>query len=1018
MASGIFILGPVELRCAGRREPVGTGRESLTLAALAVDAGRPVPLEGLVHRLWGDEPPGRPRTSVHAYVARLRKRLARCGDTAHLVHQAHSYTLDVDPDAVDLHFFSRLTAEARALADEGAAERALGVMDRAAGLWRGEPLAGLPGLWAAVVRRNLAAKRFAADMARLGTELRLGRYAQLLPDLTTLADQHPTDETLAGYLMVAQYGCHRQADALRTYDAVRHRLSAELGTGPGESLARLHRLVLEQVPAGELLAGTAGRGTAPRTLPAQASLVGREQEMARLLAGAQRGARPPDGGTVQIVTGGPGVGKSTLVGAAARRLAPHYPAGQVHVDLRGYSPGLPPLTPEAALTSLLRDFGVPAGNLPADLPGLLGAWRTLLADRAAVIVLDDAADAKQVRPLLPGDSPSAVLVTSRHRLTGLPGARSLDLDDLPMDSAIALFRRIAGEERTRNLPEVRRITEICTRLPLALEIVAGRFVSRPSWTTGHLIGQLDREHRLGEIRNGSMEITATFAMSVNALDRDQRRAFRLLSLHVGGTFGAHAAAALTGRAFDSTERILEELLYAHIIREPEADRYAFHDLLREYAKDLATDEDQIEERDAARARLMGFYVRSCELAASMVYPHRGRLASDRRPECDASPPPWNDADHARRWLHDEYEALIEAERVARSAGDGQTAALLSHALAPFFQEESLFATACTLHEAAAEHWRRTGDRAAEGAALVDLANAQTGAGRYDEAHTSGLRALATARAAHSRQTVAEGLRTLSILAWNRGRHAEAKRWAEETLALRREDGDLWQISRALNNLGIFHLYLGNYEASYRILGEALEGFRETGDAKEMNRALVNLANVHMETGDHASARRILEGRLDYALKRGNDAERAIARVNLADAMTGREEAGERLALYGEGLKTFLRLDDKRNASITLHDIGLVHQQAGRHTEALESHRRSLAISVAIGARLEECRALWGCGVAESRLGDAEAASRDFDKAMAIAESLGSEDDVARVRASLAELRAAREGDTDSLGESA
>ncbi|MCA1220601.1 tetratricopeptide repeat protein [Streptomyces sp. 8L] len=706
-----------------------------------------------------------------------------------------------------------------------------------------------------------------------------------------------------------------------------------------------------------------------------------------------------------MISGGPGVGKSALAVHAARRLAPSFPDGQVHVELGTYSPGRRRMDPEEALSALLRAFGEPSASIPRDLPGLVSAWRTLLSGRRAVIVLDDAADVEQVRPLLPGASPSAVLVTSRHRLAGLPGARSLLLDDLSAEGAVALFRQLVGEERAADAAGIRRIAELCAYLPLAVEIAAGRLASRPSWNTGHLLSRLDREQgRLGEIRNGHVEITGAFAMSVNALPAPQRRAFRLLSSHFGRAFDAYAAAALTGLSPEAAERVLEELLDAHLIREPEPDRYTFHDLLKEYSKTLTESEDPSRERTEATNRLIVFYVRTCALAHSMVYPHHPRPTGAGRIDSSVAMPVWNDAEHAKQWLLDEYEALTAAEREARESGDGHSAALLAHALVDFLEEEGHFAAARVMHAAAAEHWRRVDDRAAEARALVDLSRAQNSASLYGEALASGRRALETARSAGSRQTATEALHWLGVTYWNLGRYEEARTYQEETLARRREEGGTWQISRSLNNLGITYLYLCNYETAERAFDEALAGFRSSNDPKEIKRTLNNLCNLYMETGRNLAARRILEDQLNHLIARGDEIERARVMVNLADTMDSATELPAQLHLYEQSLKTFTRIDDRRNAAITLNRMGMARHEAGDHGRALIHHTNALRLAREIGAQLEECRALSGCGAAELGLGGRGAAAHYLDEAMTVAEAMAAPQEKARIEETLALLR--------------
>ncbi|MFB9439738.1 AfsR/SARP family transcriptional regulator [Streptomyces showdoensis] len=977
----------MEFRSDGTRGAPGTPKERLALAALALDAGHPVTLDALVHRVWDDRPPSKPRASLHVYAARIRRRLHAAGDPARLVQGAHAYTLEIDPDLVDWHRFRRLTDEARALADGGDTAGALDRLTAADGLWRGEPLAGLSGLWAEATRSHVNEKRLAATLTRTAIELRLGRHAELVPDLTALLDEHPTDETIAAQLMTAAYGCGRQADALRTYDSVRRRLSEELGTDPGEALSRVHRLVLDRAPVTELLPHPAPSPAAPHTLPGHGDLVGRERELALLTDGLA--GLPPDPGTaepggpgsgssggsagagggggggggviaLQTIAGMPGVGKSLLAVHAARLLSGRYPDGQVLLDLRTHAPGRQGLSAQAALFTLLRVFGVAADSIPADPDERTALWRTLLSSRRAVIVLDDAADAEQVRPLLPGSSPSLVIVTSRRRLTGLPGVRSLFLDILPAADAAALFRRLVGDDRVRDPEDVARIVRLCGHLPLAVELAAGRLASRPSWTTSHLVEKLMRTPgRLAEIRDGFREIARVFEMSYQDLTEERRKAFRLLSLHFGSTFGPHAAAAITGLSPGEAERALDSLLDDHLLSEPAPERFQFHDLVGEFARMLAAMEDSPGERDRAQGRLIHFYVHASRRAARLIHPRRFRYEPAAHPPPEAPEfalPEWRDAQAARDWLALERPGLVAAEYCARTHGRPLEAALLAGALAGFLEEDGHWSEAQRMHGPAARHWSAVGDARGEAAALIDLAGAQSRAGRYERALSSAHRALDLARTVGDPETEAEVRHLLGVVHWNLGRHATALTLQSATLELRRRTGDVWQIARCRNNMGITHLFLGNYEASEESLHSALKGFRSCGDEREAARVLNNLSDLYIHLGERNTARRAALESLSLLKRIGSDTERASAQVNLASTMIAENESEEMLALYREALSVFRRVGDLRNSAATLHSIGDALRAVGRRADAALHYKGAWTAARDIGAAHEETEA--------------------------------------------------------------
>ncbi|GAA2353111.1 AfsR/SARP family transcriptional regulator [Streptomyces cuspidosporus] len=1013
----ISILGPVELRTEGRPDPLGSAKIALMLAALALDVGKPVALDTLIEQLWDGDPPGKPRASLHSCAAKIRRRLPQAdapGSPSPLMQRAHTYTLAVDPEAVDWHRFNRLAAQARSLSDSGDDAQALALLRQAEGLWRGEPLAGLGGLWAENVRATLLEGRLAATLTRIAIEFRRGRFAELVGELSALVARYPTDETLIRHLMVAGYGSGRQADALRTYDLARRRLKEELGADPGEALSRAHRLILNRAPVSELLTDhapttTAGATTAapaaaaPNNLPGHAELVGRQKEMRALQAVLQA---PDEGSAVialQTITGMGGVGKSLLALHAARRLAKRFPAGQLYIDLQAHSAGRHPLTPEAALTTLLRLLGVPATAVPHDLNELTSLWRTMLASRRAVIVLDDAAGPEQVRPLLPGSSSSLIIITSRRRLAGLPGVRPLFLDVLPTDDATALFRRLVGPERSQDANDVANIARLCGHLPLAIELAAGRMVSRPSWTTSHLIQRLSRAHgRLNEIRDVYTDIARVFEMSYNTLTAGQQTVFRLLGLHLAPEFGPHSAAALSGLPLEETERIIDTLLDAHLLSEPAPDRYRFHDLLGEYALTLTVAEDTEEDRERAVQRLIDFHLNAAAQADRMIYPRRARLDLHLAPSpCPL--PTWSDAQDAKRWLTAERTALVAAERHARTHHPAQ-AAQFAHVLAGFLDAEGYWAEAQRMHDHAATHWRTTNNPRAEARALIDLSATLTHSARYPQAVDCARRALTLAQNLHDPTAEAEAVHLLGVLHWHLGRLDEALTFQREALEIRSRSDDQWQVARSQNNLGITLLHLGSHLSAKDSFEAALKGFREVGDHREESHVLNNMSDLFLSTGDRESARQVLENSLRISMATGSRSDQAVAQFNLANILNLPEDLEAALDLYRQALFSFRQLGDRRNESIALNSIGSAFHAAGREHEAAAHHRSALALAKGIGAALEETQALRCLGLAERRLGDLQSASDHLEAALGLARRLRFPEEQRRALDTLTDIR--------------
>ncbi|MGY0058555.1 AfsR/SARP family transcriptional regulator [Streptomyces sp. LZ34] len=1016
----ISILGPVELRAEGRRDPLGSAKIALMLAALALEAGKPVALDTLIDHLWDGDPPGKPRASLHSCAAKIRRRLPPPdgpGSPSLLIQRAHTYTLDVDPDTVDWHRFGRLAAQARSLSDSGDDAQALALLQQAEALWRGEPLAGLGGLWAENARATLAEGRLAATLTRIGIEFRRGRFVDLVGELSALVARHPTDETLIRHLMVASYSSGRQADALRTYDLARRRLSEELGADPGEALTHTHRLILNRAPVSELLTGhtptatatataAATVATAPNNLPGHGELVGREEEMRTLQAALQS---PTGGGAVialQTITGMGGVGKSLLALHAARRLARRFPDGSLHLDLQAHAAGQRPLTPQAALTSLLRYLGVPATAIPHDLDELTSLWRTMLTSRRAVIILDDAADPEQVRPLLPGSSSSLIIITSRRRLVGLPGVRPLFLDVLPTDDAAALFRRLVGPERSQDANDVANLVRLCGQLPLAIELAAGRMISRPTWTTAHLIQRLSRGHgRLSEFRDVYTDIARAFEMSYNTLTTDQQTVFRLLGLHLGPEFGPHSAAALTGLPLEETERIIESLLDAHLLQEPAPDRYRFHDLLGEYALTLAATEDTEEEREQAIQRLIDFHLNASAQADRMIYPRRARLDLHLAPSpCPL--PAWPDAQDAKHWLTAERTALVAAERHARTHHHPTQAAQFAHVLAGFLDAEGYWAEAQRMHEHAAAHWRTSGDTRAEARALIDLSAVHSHAGRYGQADEAGQRALELARATGDTEGEEEALNSLGTLQWHLGKLEGALAVHEELLELRRRTNDSWKVARSQMMVGITLLYLGRHAESLDAFQNALSAFQTLSDRRGESITLNNLAELYLHTDDVDSARSALEKSLEISRAIGSRSDQAKIMATLGSTLNSSpEKVDSALDLQRDALFTFRRLGDRRSECATLAGIGEALHTAGRLHEAAAHYTSSLELARTIGAALEEARALRSLGTVERRLGHDRSAADHLNASITLARRLHAVEEEARACDALAELHA-------------
>ncbi|WP_030373800.1 AfsR/SARP family transcriptional regulator [Streptomyces rimosus] len=1028
----VFVLGPICLGAGTHRLRLGSDKERCLLASLALSAGRPVALETLVDRLWDGSPPCKARESVHTYVSRLRRSLrtaaagtARPGAPA-ISRHAHTYTLDVVPGSVDWHRFQDLVACARSLSDGGDDAGAVQLLQEADSLWQGDPLAGLPGVWPERMRTTLTEHRLSATTSRVAMQLRLGRFSEALDALPSLVDQYPEDESLVGYFMLASYGCGRHADALRAYQEARRRLRQELGSDPGDELTRIHQHILRRTPPRDILPRNPGHvpdgfraALTPHNLPRQTSLVGRHTEMQRLRAIVAGAIRREDSDSapsivaLEAISGMAGVGKTALAVNAASTLGRHFPDGQLYVDLRAHARIQEPLNAAGALAALLRLLGVPAGTIPSELDERTALWRTLLAHKRAVIILDDAADTDQVRPLLPGPSPSLIIITSRRHLAGLPGAQSLALDVLPPEDSVALFRAFAGHDRTQDVTGISRIVDLCGHLPLAIEIAANRFNARPAWSLAHLRERLTRgPGRLAELHDGYSEVARAFEMSYQTLTSTQRSVFRRLSLHLGAEFGPHAAAALLGLPQEQTEQLLESLLHCHLLQEPAPDRYRFHDLLGEYARALAHSEDDEETRDLAVRRLIDFYLTAAGAADTLLYPRSARLA-DRHLVTGSTPPavPLRNADEAKNWLITERSNLLTVERYARTHGAPAQAAVMSHVLAEFLDSECHWVDTDRMQRHAVDHWEQAGELHALCLALLDLSATRTNTGHYPEAETAGRRALELARRTDTPDAEADALRKLGILRWNHGQNHEALALYRQALAVHMRSGNTWAQARCENNFAISLLHLGRHQEALEFFTKAIDTFQRAGDTRNAAKCINNLGDLHVQVGSIELARRTYEESLTLTKSVGSLSDLATVQANLAALLSASAERSEILSgmdMYRECLFTFRRLGDRKNEGNALIGLGTAHYSLGQFAEAATHHRQALALARSIGAAQEEAHALRCLGSAEAAQGRSAAAAESLCEAIALARRIQFPEEEARASDALAGVRL-REG---------
>ncbi|MEV6977943.1 BTAD domain-containing putative transcriptional regulator [Kitasatospora sp. NPDC093806] len=1016
------LLGSVELSVNGELFTIRSDKRRRLLAALALDVGRPLSHEWLANRLWDEEPPPSALASIYSHVSHIRAELRKAAaaegassphDTPTITRGSHTYSLRADPQQVDWHRYLELSRSARQLAENGDDVQARTVLSRAEELWRGEPLAGLPGSWAQSTRATMADQRLATTLLRVEIDLRLGRFGELIPELTALREERPTDERVAAHLLVALHGAGRQADALAVYPAIVRRLNADLGTTPGAPLTRLHERILHNSPVTELFARPGARGPRDPTprphrrpegnrsnLPAPPNLVGRTEELDRLRSGTA--PVPTRGGviTVESISGMPGVGKTALALAVAHRLQADFPDGQYYIPLRAVS-GPQPLSSTAAATSLLRLLGVGVAELPPDGESVTALCRKLLSERRAVVILDDAVGPEQVRDILPSAPAALIIVTSRRRLTELSRVRSLFLDVLPLADAVELFTQLIGPERVYPPARIAVVVRQCGLLPLAIELAASRLKARPSWSLDHLIRRLSRKsRRLIEIRDGSASVASAFEVSYQELSAEQRRVFRRLGLHPGPDFSLHAAAALVNHPLDQTDQLLEGLMQLHLIQERSPERYQFHDLLHEYAVTLAQQEESAAEREAALLRLAGLALYASDRADRAVYPNRPRLdlpTIDQFPLLDdlLADLDLRDPDLARAWLETERVSLIALATALRDRALPDPAGWLAHILGADLDAQGFWSDAHRTHLASVLHWRTSGNTRHEAWSLLDLGSTLIQLSRYPEAGQTLSHALTVAREAEDPEAVAEILGKQAAVHWAQSDLASALAVQLSGMEIRRTIDDHWNIARFLCNVGVINISMGNHRAALDALTEALPYAQSFTDSSLEFKILNNIGEIRLGMRERRPARQAFERIIRINEGNVSQLDLATVKTNLAATLDVPGEFAAAQDLYHSALTTFRELGSIRHESDAHNGLGDLLGAAGRHREAAEHHARALALARSVGAAREEAAALRGLGQVHLLQGNLEQAVDVLIQASTLARTLQARQEEAR-----------------------
>jgi DNA-binding SARP family transcriptional activator/tetratricopeptide (TPR) repeat protein len=936
---------------------VSGARQRALLASLLLSANVPVSSSALAEAVWDGSPPPGAATTLRSHVRRLRQALGPQAG-ARITACDPGYLIAVQEPELDVLGFEAACRVADAARRAARWQEASAAAARALELWRGTPLLDVPSQ---VLRDQFVPRleqmRLQALEDLTEADLRLGRQDRLIPELRDLAMRHPMRERFHSQLMEALARAGRQAEALDAYRQARRVLVDELGIEPGPQLQLLHQQILHGDPA--LAVPPAGPDDVPqapppstdsasspvgvpRELPGMAAhFTGREGELAVLAGLLDRGGEESPGTVVISAIGGTaGVGKTALAVRWAHQVADRFPDGQLYVNLRGYDPGQ--LVPAAdALAGFLRALGVPGPDIPPEPDERAARYRSLLAGRRVLVVLDNAGSVEQVRLLLPGTPGCVTVVTSRDSLPGLvarDGAVRLDLDLLPAADAVRLLRALIGQRADADPGATEVLAAQCCRLPLALRVAAELAAARPAIPLAGLVGELaDQQRRLDLMDAGGDSGTAVrtvFSWSCRHLDPDAARMFRLLGLHPGLDCDRYAAAALTGTTVKHAECALDVLTRAHLTQVAGPGRYSMHDLLRAYARDLAAESDTEDEQQAALTRVFDHYLHTAAVAMDTLFPGE-RHRRPRIPAPATPAPPITDSAGALAWLDIERATLVAVAVHTASHGWPGHATRLAGTLFRYLDSGGHYPEAITIHSQARHAARHTGDPAAE----------------------------------------AEALTSLAVLDLRQGRNPQAAAYLQQALALFRDAGDHSGEVRALGNLGILNLQLGRYEQATGQIQQALALFREAGDQAGEAHALASLSMIDLQQGRYEQAAGHLHRTLALCRDGGD-------RVGEAHALSGLGEVDLRRGHYRQAadhlrqaLALFHETGNRSGEARALTGLGDVGLRQGRYEQAVSYQRQSLAVCREIGYQSGEVTALNGLGevfLATGRSSDARA----------------------------------------------
>jgi DNA-binding SARP family transcriptional activator/Tfp pilus assembly protein PilF len=863
------VLGP--LRVWRQAEPLDLGpiQRRVVLAVMLLNANKPLGRQQLIDAVWGEDPPRWALNLLQRDMSGLRRALEpeRTERAPSCLQWTDAgYRLDIPPSSLDLAAFDDLVERAKKARSGGKDAEAARLLRVALELWKGPVCGGLRSPLLDAERDRLHEKRIGVHEDRVELDLIVGTERDLVDELRRLVSEYPFRERLWGLLMLALYRVGRPADALAAYQSARRTLRVELGIDPSSSLQSLQGQILARDPA---LLGSptdpaqttfvAPRKRAVTPPPAQlphalADFVGRDDEVNQLDEAIQTNRRAPTL-LITAIEGTAGLGKTALALHWAHRVKDRFPDGHLYVDLRGFDPNAEPMEPATAMRGFLDALGVLPDQMPHDLLGQAAMYRSLLASRQVLVVLDNARDAQQVRPLLPGSSNCAVLVTSRDQLGGLvaaDGARTLPLDLLSTAESRRLIARRLGQARVDAEPSaVDAIIQSCGRLPLALSVVAARASIHPRFSLAQLADELQAAHGTLDPFDGgeqAVDVRAVFSWSYQRLTRAVAQLFRQLALTPGPDVSTAAVASLAAMAVTEIRPQLSQLAQANLIMERTPGRFILHDLLRAYAMELALRIDSKDEQRAAKLRLLDHYLHTAFHADQLLNPFRDDPIELDPAVAGVSAERFRDHKDALGWFAAERAVMVTT--TTRAADDGFDAHSwrLAWTLTQVLERQGHWHDSARVHEVGVRAAEQLAEVRPQAVSHAGLGYAFVRSERYDDATVHLLRALQLYEQLGDNTGMAHAHRTLSWVLDRQGDYAEGLRHTEQALRLFAQDGHRSGEARALNGVGWFHYRLGEYAEALHFCQRALELQKEIGARYDQADTLDSIGRAHHQLG--------------------------------------------------------------------------------------------------------------------------------------------------------------------------